>query len=114
MPAFLMPGGNKRIVVDRIFNLGEGRHLCELQGQFFSMDGQFVEDEELVGLLPEPHRARALKFVAGYKAAKMREEAQGTANLPPREEEIREHIMSEELRAVLDVRTSEERAQAAD
>ena len=109
MPAFLMPGGSKRVVVDRVFALGEGRHLCELQGQFFSLNGEFLEDEEIANLLPEPFKARALKFVALYKAAKAKEDARPEPT--PTQDEVRGHVMSEELRNVLDIRTSEERAQ---
>lgn len=110
MPAFLLPDGKKRLVVDRVFALGGGRMVCELQGQFFSMTGAFLRDMTAAEALPEPHRARAIKFVKEYQETIAKE-----ADVPAevRVEVVAEpgHPMSEELRRVLDVRTSEERAQ---
>jgi hypothetical protein len=111
MPAFLTPDGKHRIVVDRVISIGQGRMVCELQGQFFSMSGQFLEDMTIAEQLPEPYRARAVKFVKQYQEAKVKEEVQPQP--PPPAPEPPQHMLSEELRAVLDVRTSEERAQEA-
>jgi hypothetical protein len=111
MPAFLTPNGKNRIVVDRIITLGGGRSVCELQGQFFSMNGDFLDDMELVALMPEPFKTRATKFVEAYKAAKVKETSDDTVMESLGEEEPPKHTISPELQRVLDVRTSEERAQ---
>ena len=111
MPAFLSPNGKQRIVVDRVITLGGGRSVCELQGQFFSMNGEFLEDIKIAESLPEPYRARAVKFVKQYREAKVREEA---IPVPlPTEPPPPQHMMSPELQEVLDARTSEERMQEA-
>jgi hypothetical protein len=108
MPAFLTPDGKTRIVVDRVITLGGGRQVCELQGQFFSMSGKFLEDMAIAESLPEPYRARAIKFVKGYREAKVKELAVEPVSEP---ETVPVHMMSPELQRVLDIRTSEERMQ---
>lgn len=112
MPAFLTPDGQHRIVVDRVITLGGGRAICELQGQFFSMSGQFLEDMEIAEKLPEPYRARAVRFVRQYKEAKAKETA---VTQPPEEATLQpvQHMVSPEHRTTVDIRTSEEREQEA-
>lgn len=112
MPAFLSPNGKQRIVVDRVITLGGGKAVCELQGQFFSLNGEFLDDMAVAESLPPAYRARAVKFVAQYRAAKQKEE-EAYVEPPAVVPEPPQHIISDELRAALDARTSEERAQEA-
>lgn len=114
MPAFLSPNGKTRIVVDRIITLGGGRSICELQGQFFSMNGEFLDDMAIAESLPKPFRERAVKFVTMYQAAKKAEEVPDhVVQEVVDEPQPPAHTMSPELQRVLNVQTSEERAQEA-
>ena len=102
MPAFLLPDGRKRLVVDRVFTLGGGRMVAELQGQFFSMTGAFLSDMPTAEALPEPHRARAVQFVKGYQEALVKEQ--------PVPAEVQVEVVGDTAVREMDVRTSEERA----
>lgn len=64
MSALLQPSANRRVTVDRVFGLGDGRHLYQLGEEFFYPTGEFLRDAKVAEGLPEPHRARALAFVA--------------------------------------------------